>query len=68
MYVKEKLDFAFIKYVATYNKKKRHVIVEYLKDIPKENVLIFKKQKALNKWLREFTHNDNILDNLKVEN
>ena len=65
---KEKLDFAFIKYVATYNKKKRHIIVKYLKDIPKEKVLIFKKQKVLNKWLREFTHNDDILNNLKMEN
>ena len=65
---KEKLDFTFIKYVATYNKKKRHIIVKYLKDIPKEKVLIFKKQKVLNKWLREFTHNDDILNNLKMEN
>ena len=32
---KERLDFNFINYVATYNKKKRHVIVDYLKDVPK---------------------------------
>ncbi|MGN1297912.1 MAG: ATP-binding cassette domain-containing protein [Clostridia bacterium] len=62
---KERLDFKFIKYVATYNKKKRHIIVDNLKDIPKDKVLIFKKQKDLNKWLKEFTHNDNILANLK---
>lgn len=62
---KERLDFNFIKYVATYNKKKRHVIVENLKDIPKDKVLIFKKQKDLNKWLKEFTGNENILENLK---
>lgn len=62
---KEKLEFKFIKYVLTYNKKKRPIIKDYLKDIPKEKVLIFTKQKELNKWLKEFTHNENILDNLK---
>ena len=29
-------------------------IVEYLKDIEKDKVLIFRKQKELNKWLRDF--------------
>lgn len=62
---KERLNFKFIKYVATYNRKKRHVIVDNLKEISKEKVLIFKKQKDLNKWLIEFTHNDNILDEVK---
>lgn len=61
---KERLDFNFIKYVATYNKKKRHVIVDYLKDVPKEKVLIFKRQKDLNKWLKEVTKKANILDNI----
>lgn len=61
---KERLDFNFIKYVATYNKKKRHVIVDYLKDVPKEKVLIFKRQKDLNKWLNEVTKKENILDNI----
>ena len=62
---KERLNLTFIKYVFTYNKKKRPVIVEYLKNIPKEKVLIFRKQKNLNKWLREFTNDENILDNIK---
>lgn len=62
---KERLNFTFIKYVFTYNKKKRPVIVEYLKNIPKEKVLVFKKQKDLNKWLKEFTGNNNVLENLK---
>ena len=62
---KEKLEFKFIKYVLTYNKKKRHIIKEYLMDIPTEKVLIFNKQKDLNKWLKKFTGNNNILDNLK---
>lgn len=61
---KERLDFTFIKYVATYNRKKRHVIVENLKDISKDKVLIFKKQEDLNRWLKEFTHNQNILEYL----
>lgn len=50
---KERLNLNFIKYVITYNKKKRPVIIENLKDIPKEKVLIFKKQKDLNKWLKD---------------
>ena len=62
---KEKLDLKFIKYVLTYNKKKRNIIKEYLMDIPKEKVLIFNKQKDLNKWLKKFTGNNNILENLK---
>lgn len=55
---KERLNFTFIKYVATYNKKKRHIIVDNLKDIPKDKVLILKKQKDLNKWIKEFTNNE----------
>lgn len=62
---KERFDFNFIKYVITYNKKKRYIIVENLADIPKEKILIFKNQKKLNKWLKDFTHNENILDNIK---
>jgi adenylate kinase family enzyme len=61
---KERLNFTFIKYVLAYNKKKRPIIVDYLKDVPKEKVLIFKKQKDLNVWLKEFTHNDNVLEGL----
>lgn len=55
---KERLNFTFIKYVATYNKKKRHIIVDNLRDISKDKVLIFKKQRDLNKWLKEFTDNE----------
>ena len=51
---KERFNLDFIKYVITYNKKKRPIIVEYLKDIEKDKVLIFRKQKELNKWLRDF--------------
>ena len=62
---KERLNFTFVKYVATYNKKKRHLIVDNLKNVPKDKVLIFKKQKDLNAWLKEFTHNENILNKIK---
>ena len=61
---KERLTFKFVKYVATYNKKKRHIIEDALKDIPKEKVRIFKKQKDLNTWLKDFTKNEKILDNI----
>lgn len=40
-------------------------IVDNLKNVPKDKVLIFKKQKDLNKWLKEFTHNENILAEIK---
>lgn len=62
---KERLEPEFIKYVLTYNKKKRPVILDYLKDVPKEKVLIFKHQKDLNAWLKDFTNNPNILSEIK---
>lgn len=62
---KERLKFTFMKYVVTYNRKKRHIIVNNLKDIPKDKVLIFKKQRDLNSWIKKFTNNENILENLK---
>ena len=62
---KERLNFTFIKYVATYNRKKRPLLLENLKDISPDKILIFKNQKALNKWLIDFTHNKNILNNIK---
>lgn len=62
---KERLDFTFIKYVITYNKKKRYIIEDNLSNISKEKVLVFKNQKDLNNWLKDFTHNENILDGIK---
>lgn len=62
---KERLEPKFIKYVLTYNKKKRPVILDYLKDVPKEKVLIFKHQKDLNAWLKDFTNNPNVLSEIK---
>lgn len=62
---RERINFEFYKYAITYNKKKRHIIVDALKDITSEKVLIFKNQKDLNKWLIESTDNKNILDIIK---
>ena len=61
---KERIDFTFLKYVITYNKKKRPKLVDTLNTIPKEKVLIFKNQRSLNNWLKHFTHNENILKNI----
>ncbi len=61
---KERLNFKFIKYVCSYNHKNRPKVVELLKNIPNDKLLIFKKQKDLNQWLKHFTNNDNILDNI----
>lgn len=55
---KERLNFDFIKYVVTYNKKKRPIIEDYLKDVPKDKFLVFKKQKNLNNWLKDFDVKD----------
>lgn len=62
---KERLNWHFTKYVLTYNKKKRPLILENLKNIPKDKVLIFKKQKDLNNWLKDFTNNKDIKNILK---
>jgi len=59
---KERFNLYFLKQVLTHNKKKRPLLLEKFKDIPQDKILIFKKQKDLNKWLKEFTHNENILD------
>ena len=59
--LKERLDPTFVKYVLTYNKNKRHIILEHLQNIPNEKVLIFRHQKDLNNWLKTFTNNPNIL-------
>lgn len=49
---KERLNFEFIKYVLNYNKNKRHYITDALINIKKDKVIIFTKQKNLNKWLK----------------
>lgn len=50
---KERLTFNFIKYVLNYNKTKRHYITEALENIDTNKVIIFQKQKDLNKWLKK---------------
>ena len=49
---KERLKFEFVKYVFFYNKNKRHYIEDNLKDIDNKKIMIFKKQKDLNKWIK----------------
>lgn len=58
---KERFNFTFLKYVISYNRKKRPEVLKIIKSISSKNVLIFKKQKDLNKWLKKFTKNENIL-------
>ena len=62
---KERFNFKFMKYVIFYNKCSRSKLTNNLDTIPKEKILRFKKQKDLNKWLKDFTHNENILDAIK---
>ena len=51
---KERINFEFLKYIITYNKKKRYLIEDNLKSISNDKILIFKKQKDLNKWLKNY--------------
>lgn len=50
---KERFNLKFLKYVITYNKKKRPEILKLLNNVPKDKVLIFKSRKDLNKWLKK---------------
>ena len=50
---KERLTWEFFKYVLYYNKRKRHFIADNIKNIDNTKIIIFKKQKHLNKWLEE---------------
>ncbi len=49
----ERLNWEFFKYVLQYRKKKRYHVVNAIQNIDKNKVLIFTKQKDLNKWLKE---------------
>lgn len=49
---KEKMDKKFLLYVLKYNKTKRKYIIDNLKDIDVNKILIFKNRKDLNKWLK----------------
>lgn len=61
---KERFNFTFIKYVLTYNRKKRSQVLQILDNVPSEKMLIFKKQKDLNNWLKKYTNNKNVLEKL----
>ena len=50
---KEQLTFEFLKIVYKFRKEKRQQIVDALEGIDKNKVLIFKKQKYLNKWVKK---------------
>jgi len=49
----ERLNLEFLKYVANYRKKKRHFVVEAIEGVDESKVLVFTKQKDLNKWLKQ---------------
>lgn len=61
---KERFNFTFLKYVISYNRKKRPQVLQILENVPNEKMLIFKKQKDLNNWLKKYTNNENILEKL----
>lgn len=62
---KERLNFTFVKYVCSYNKKNRPIVLNMLKNIPEDKLLVFKKQNDLNNWLKKFTNNDKIISNIR---
>jgi len=49
----ERMDLKFLKIIIKYNKEKRIYILDNIKGIDKNKIMIFKKQKDLNKWLLE---------------
>ena len=49
----ERLNLEFVKYVINYRRKKRHHVVTAIEGVEHNKVLIFTKQKDLNKWLKE---------------
>ena len=49
---KEQLTKDFLIYVSKYKKEKRKAIVDNLEGIDERKIMIFKKQKDLNKWLK----------------
>lgn len=64
---KEQLTFKFLLYVSKYNKEKRKIIVDNLEGIDESKVIIFKKQKDLNKWLKnQKEKNDNARSNTTI--
>ena len=60
----ERLNWEFFKYVLKYNRNKRYHVVNALENIDKSKIIIFTKQKALNKWLKE--QDINIKEELRV--
>jgi len=60
----ERLNLEFLKYVIDYRKKKRHFVVEAIEGVDQSKVLVFTKQKDLNKWLKE--QNIDIKEELRV--
>lgn len=56
---RERFNLKFIKYVLLYNKTKRHYIADELENISNKKILIFKKQKDLNKWINNLKININ---------
>lgn len=61
---KERFSFTFIKYVISYNKKKRPAVQKLLNEYSNNKILIFKKQKDLNNWLKNFTQRENTFEKL----
>lgn len=61
---KERFNLTFIKYVISYNKKKRPEVQKMVNEYSDNKILIFRKQKDLNTWLKKFTKNEKILKEL----
>ena len=58
---KERFNLTFLKYVISYNKKKRPEVKKILSVYSDNKILIFRKQKDLNKWLKNFTEDESLL-------
>ena len=50
---KERMSFKFFVWVLNWRKDKRNEIIENLKGIDKEKILVFKSRRKLNKWYKK---------------
>lgn len=49
----ERIDFEFLKYVYSFNKLHRPRMIEALKNLPDEKIIVLKSRRQVNKWIND---------------
>lgn len=52
------MDFTFLKFILSWNNKKKKYIVELLEKYQEKPILIFKSRRELDKWFEEEFENE----------